>query len=157
TSLDTNESTHEHHLEPTTRRFEFCTSKEISSALKSTELTRLYCALAAAIIIVLSYVGFPILGNYILKGVILFRPLFLLILTNISIVAQHIMSEKQRGSSRAGRGRSDIPSGSGLNRLGDVLEIGLLLKNVIESLFMDCSIFSAVVICGISIAKTLGW
>uniref|UniRef100_A0A7N0T9Z8 Uncharacterized protein n=1 Tax=Kalanchoe fedtschenkoi TaxID=63787 RepID=A0A7N0T9Z8_KALFE len=130
------------------------TPKQISSSVSESESLRNFCSFIVASMVVLSYAGFPILRCSLIKKVIFFQPLFLLLLTNITIVAAPLLGEQQQeGTERRAR-VSDEASAEGpgmAEQLGDVLEIGLLVQKVVGALFMDCSIYSVIVITGLAL------
>ncbi|XP_059642254.1 uncharacterized protein LOC132284188 [Cornus florida] len=150
----------EHRFQPHIHHRKLFTPNQIRSAVSASESTRIYCSLAAAILVVLSYVGFPVLGSYMIKNIVLRRPLYLLLLTNISIVLARLLLENQRGFARSEQGGNNIPSigGNGLaEQVGNALESGLVLQNIMGAVFMDCSVYAIVVICGLSLAQKVGW
>ncbi|KAL7164392.1 hypothetical protein ACSBR2_040328 [Camellia fascicularis] len=152
----------EHKLEPLVHhRGKIFTPKQISSAIAASESTRIYCSLAAAILVVLSYIGFPILGSRIMKSIMFFKPLYLVLLTNISIVLARLLLGKQRRFERIEQEANNVPSiGDSFGfaeQLGKALESGLVLQNIMGAVFVDCSIYAIVVICGLSMAQKLGW
>ncbi|XP_052203817.1 uncharacterized protein LOC127809145 [Diospyros lotus] len=152
-------------LEPKVHRHKFFTSNKISSAIAASARIRTYCSVAAAVLAVLSYVGFPILGSRIIKSTIFFRPFYLVLITNVSIVVARLLLDKERGSEKtkqeANNGEANNESSPGadgfVDQVGKALETGLLLQNIMGSIFMDFSIYAIIVICGISMAKTVGW
>lgn len=147
------------HFEPQTRQRKVFTPSHISSAITATEGTRIYFSVAAAFFVVLSYIGFPILGSFIIKGVLLSRPLYLVLLTNISIVLARLLLGKQGRVERVEQEASNVPLEGGfrLDQVGKALESGLVLQKIISALFMDCSVYAIVVICGLSMAQRLSW
>lgn len=150
----------EHHSETQTHHRKIFTPNQISSAVAASEITRICCSLAAAFFVFLSYIGPPILGSYLIKNVVLFRPLYLLLVTNISIVLAHLLLEKQKGVISSGKeaDSSSLIAAFGLaGQLGKALEVGLVLQHVVGALFVDCSVYSIVVICLLSLAQKLGW
>ncbi|CAM8970486.1 unnamed protein product [Rhodiola kirilowii] len=129
------------------------TPRQISSSVTESESLRNFCSFIVASMVVLSYAGFPILRCSLIKNVILFRPLFLLLITNITIVVAPLLEGKQGGRESSAR-ESDETSveGPGMaEQLGNALEIGLLVQKVIGALFMDCSIYSVIVVSGLSL------
>lgn len=130
--------------------------QDVSSSVAATEGTRTLCSLAMGIMVVFSYMGFPIVGTRILKNVISFRPLYLLLLTNVTIVIAKLL-DKYRGLRSAEQQsiRSSVGEDGLFNQLGNVLEIGITLRNVMGALFMDCSIYSITVISCLSLAQGL--
>lgn len=138
-----------------------CTSKliclqDVSSSIAATEGTRTLCSLAMAILVVFSYMGFPIVGTHILKSIISFRPLYLLLLSNITIVIAQLL-DKYKGLQSPDQQsiRPSVGEDGMFDQLGNVLEIGITLQNVMGALFVDCSIYSITVICGLSLAQGL--
>ncbi|KAL2543911.1 hypothetical protein Fot_13144 [Forsythia ovata] len=133
------------------------TANQICTAIAASESTRIRCSIAAAILVLLSYTGFPFLGWGIFRSIICFRPLYLLLITNISIVVALLLLEKQ---GREERQTSSIPSvgGDGLiDQVAKALESWLLMQKIVGALFMDCSIYAVVLVCGLSVAQRLGW
>ncbi|CAK9164520.1 unnamed protein product [Ilex paraguariensis] len=150
----------ERHFEPHIHHRKLFTPSQISSAIGASGDARFYCSLAAAILVVLSSVGLPILGSHIIKCIIFFRPLYLLLLTNISIVLARLLLVQQRGLERVKQEANNGSSISGYglaDQVGKALESGLLLQNIMSALFMDCSIYAVVVVSGLSLVKKLGW
>ncbi|GER32515.1 RNA-binding (RRM/RBD/RNP motifs) family protein [Striga asiatica] len=126
------------------------TAAHISSAITASENIRMCCSVAAAILVILSYVKFPILGGDIIRNVVTFKPLYMLLLTNISIVLAWLILGIQLKTGRA----SSVPKFGGndmVDRLGEVLEKGLLMQKILEAMFMDFGIYAVVLICGLSL------
>lgn len=145
-------------LEPHGHHARFFTPKQISSAVKATESTRTYSSLGVAILVVLSFVGFPILGRHVVKSVVFFRPLYLVLIIDVSIVLSWLLLDKQqRGLERTGQVANKVSSGGGYVLAGKALEFGLVLQKIMGALFMDCSVYAIVLICGLSVAQKLGW
>ena len=143
------------HIEPQTRKSIFLSPNQISSAVAATERTRLFCSFAFAILVVLSYLGFPILGNKFLKSILGFRPLFLVLLTNVTVVVAELL-KKQRSSGTTDRRENRAPPTDGndlAGQLGKTLEIGLLMQKVADAVFMDCAVYAVIVVCGLSFAQ----
>lgn len=157
-NLQVSEANTDQHSASRSHANKFIILRDISSSITATESTRSLCSLAMAILVVLSYGGFPLFGSYILKSVICFRPLYLLLLTNITIVVAQLL-EKKRGLQSSEEQATSSPVGEAalFDQLGNALEIGLLLKNVTSALLMDCSIYSIVVVCCLSLLQRLGW
>ncbi|CAH9074150.1 unnamed protein product [Cuscuta europaea] len=151
---------HRHHRKRTSNHPSIFTPQKIISAIKSCESIRIRCSLAASLLVVLCYVGCPILGTHLVKSIVLFRPLFLLLLTNTSIVVGHLLLEN------AGSGRVvQQESSSGVladdndwaDRVGKALEFWLTLQKVMGALFIDASVYAISVICILSFTQQLGW
>lgn len=144
----------ETHAESQTQNNKFFTPSRITSALAATETTRLFCSIAVALLVVLSYLGFPILGSEIISSILSFRPLYLVLLTNVTVVLAQLL-DKQRSSGRDARGENKPPPASGndwAEQLGKTLELGLLIQKVADAVFMDCAVYAVIVVCGVSFA-----
>ncbi|CAI9093462.1 OLC1v1028964C1 [Oldenlandia corymbosa var. corymbosa] len=132
---------------------------EVKSAISASESTRMVCSVAVALLVVLANVGFPVLGSRLVKSVIFFRPLYLLLLTNITIVIA-LLLEKQRGLPRPERqttGNRSTGEQGLVDQLGAALELGLFISNVTGALLMDGSIYAIALVCGFSLAKCIGF
>lgn len=101
---------------------------------------------------VASYLGFSLI-----KSVISFRPLYLVLLTNSTVVvARLFVSGKQIGFGRSRRRQNnDADSSSSSSewdaQLAKTLEIGLVVQSVLDAVFMDCAVYAIVLICGLSL------
>lgn len=133
----------------------FFTLGDISSAIRSSKMTRLCCSIVVALLVVLSYLGFPLLGGTFVKSILSFRPLYLVLVTNVTVVVAQLLSNKQRGSERVtGRQNETSPDGDHwIEHLGKALEIGLAIQNVMDAMFMDCASYAIIVICGLSLVQ----
>ncbi|XP_065872909.1 uncharacterized protein [Euphorbia lathyris] len=129
------------------------TPSQISSAIAATESPRLFCSVIVAVFVVLSCLGFPLLGRNTIKSIICFRPLYLVLLTNLTLVLAQLIFNNQRGFTRIVGENSDIPSAKydWAEQAGNALEIGLLMKKALDALVMDCSIYSIIVVAGFCI------
>nr|GEW29546.1 ATP-dependent 6-phosphofructokinase [Tanacetum cinerariifolium] len=128
--------------------------KRLRPAIKASENTRTYCSVVMALLVLLSYADFPVLGSGFIKNIILFRPLFLLLVTNITIVAAPLLLEKVKQIERRVSSTGDAGFG---NNIGTILEWGMLMKTGSSALFMDFSIYSVLVVCGMSYMMRFGW
>lgn len=130
------------------------TAGQVRAAIAASEKIRIYSSVAAAILVISSYIQLPVVGS-----VLIFKPVYLLLLTSISIVLARLILGREGADSR-NRQRSSVPSigGNGaIDQLGKALESGLLLQKVFGALFMDFSIYAVVLICGLSLVRNLGW
>lgn len=142
--------------EPHTHQHRFFTPAQISSAVAASESTRILCSVAAALLVVLSNLGFPGLGSNIIKSITATRPLYLLLLANLTVVLARLLSDKQGGSNRAGKvvNKAPLESGNGwADQVSRALEASLLLQKVVDSVFMDCSFYAIVVTCGLCLGN----
>ncbi|KAK2661155.1 hypothetical protein Ddye_007688 [Dipteronia dyeriana] len=150
----------EQNLEPLqTYQYRFFTPSQIKSAIAATQITRLFCSVAASVLVVLSCLGFPLLGsNNFVKSIVSFRPLYLVLLTNVTVVVWRLLSDNQGGFRRAIRGGIKIPSNDASDwaeQASKLLEVGLVMQKVIDAVFMDCSVYSLIIVCGLSIASSV--
>nr|XP_027121464.1 uncharacterized protein LOC113738459 [Coffea arabica]XP_027126323.1 uncharacterized protein LOC113742642 [Coffea arabica] len=133
----------------------FFTPKEINSSIISSEDTRVFCSIMIALLVVIAYANLP---HHIVKSksLIASRPLYVLLLTDVMIVILRISSAKQRGS-----GEMDVQKKAAKILESDrhnihwdeaikVLEWGLVLYQTVRAIFIDCSFYIVIVICGFS-------
>lgn len=129
----------------------FFTPKEISCCILATENTRVFCSIMIALLVILSYVNLP--RNIVKpKNIIASRPLYVLLLTDFSIVIGLLILEKRRGSEKA---KEEEVKGSQEDEHNwggavTVLELGLVLHQALRAIFIDCSFYVVIVICGFS-------
>ncbi|KAM1200604.1 hypothetical protein ACFX2I_016864 [Malus domestica] len=134
------------------------TASRISGAIEVSERIRIYISMAIAVLVVFSHLGFPLLGSKLVKTLMGFRPLYLVLVTNVTLVLARIFDSGQQRHHRvpAGIGEGQTMSGSEYEwaeRLGKALGIGLLGKKVLDALFMDCAVYAIIVVCGLSFAQ----
>ncbi|XP_065850114.1 uncharacterized protein [Euphorbia lathyris] len=124
------------------------TPSQISSAIAATKSSRLFCSVIVAVFVVLSCLGFPLLGRNTIKSIICFRPLYLVLLTNLTLVLAQLLFNNQRGFTRI---VGDDTKYDWAEQAGNALEIGLLMKKALDALVMDCSIYAIIVVAGFCI------
>ncbi|CAN0907037.1 hypothetical protein LINGRAHAP2_LOCUS24583 [Linum grandiflorum] len=133
-----------------TRQRRFVTASQISSAITASERTRIFCSVAIAILVASSHIGFPLLGNSIVKGILSFRPLYLLLLTNATVVIARVLLNNQ-WSSEMVEMSSPSPSPSGASdwaaQASKALEISLMAKKAVDAILMDASVYAIIVVC----------
>ncbi|KAF5754357.1 hypothetical protein HanXRQr2_Chr17g0790251 [Helianthus annuus] len=116
--------------------------------------TRRKCSFFAGIVALLSYLGFPILGSYIIRSIILSRPLVLLLFINVSITVGPLLLDAMmliQKELNNPREEADLP-----DNMGSPFEWGMLFKAGLSALFMDSCIYSVVVICATSLFQKFG-
>ncbi|XP_020235506.1 uncharacterized protein LOC109815256 [Cajanus cajan] len=122
-------------LQPQPRSQRLITPSDISGAIYASRGRRLCCSVLVALLVLASYsFGIPIS----------FRPLYLLLLTNLTLLIAYLFSAQNRGS-----------SGEGLGQLAKTLELCLLLRSVADAVFIDCAVYSLVLVCGLSLLRTI--
>ncbi|KAJ9183453.1 hypothetical protein P3X46_007304 [Hevea brasiliensis] len=134
----------------------FVTPRQISSAISASESSRLFSSVAIALFVVLSNLGFPLLGSNIIRSIISYRPLYLVLLTSLTLVLARLLFNNQRGFERAVGGEHNMPSTSKYDwaeQAGKALEVGLVMQKAIEAVFMDCSVYVLIVIAGFTFVK----
>ncbi|XP_062111322.1 uncharacterized protein LOC133822877 [Humulus lupulus] len=142
----------ERQVESQTQKYRFFTPNQITSALAATERTRFFCSIALALLVVLSYFGFPILRSKFIKSIISFRPLYLVWLTNATAVLAQLL--RIQGSRR--ENKTSSADGNDLAaQLGKTLEIGLLIQKGADAVFMTCAVYAVIVVCGVSFVQNL--
>ncbi|XVF48484.1 hypothetical protein PTKIN_Ptkin03bG0194200 [Pterospermum kingtungense] len=141
------------HSETQSQRHSFFTPKQISSAIDASEKTRLFCSKIVAILVVLSHLGFPLLGNRFLGSIISFRPLYFILLTNVTLVIMRLLFDDLGSSQKAIGDEHKAASADDNNwaeQLSKTLEAVFVARKVIDAVFMDCSVYTIIVICGLS-------
>ncbi|KAJ8763874.1 hypothetical protein K2173_003656 [Erythroxylum novogranatense] len=134
----------------------FC-SKHINSCIIASEKTRATCSLTLALIVLVSYLDDSLLGINILssESMIVSRPIYILLLTDATIVVGRMFVERASNASKG-----DVPDDGGMLKKEDpnnwtdavkLLERGLVVYQAARGIFIDCSIYLVVVICGLSL------
>lgn len=128
------------------RSLNFINPSDVSNAIDASKTTRLCCSIIVALLVVASYLGFSLI-----KTVISFRPLYLVLLTNSTFVVSKLM--KHRGVNERSRRKLNGTDSSDQwdgQQLAKTLEIGLVVKSVVDAVFMDCAVYAIVLICSLS-------
>lgn len=123
-------------------RFTFINPSDVSSAINASRVTRLCCSIFVALLVVASYLGL----SQLINTVISFRPLYLVLLTNLTVVIARLVSGKQRR-----RRQNSTDSSEWDSQLAKTLEIGMVLQSLIDAVFIDCSVYAIVLVCGLSL------
>ncbi|KAJ0624844.1 hypothetical protein HanPSC8_Chr01g0042321 [Helianthus annuus] len=88
-----------------TRHHKTFSPKQLRPAITASENIRIVCSITVALLVILADAGFPILDR--MKSIILFRPLLLLLVTNVTIVAAHFLLQKVKHRSTGDAGFAD--------------------------------------------------
>ncbi|KAH0453487.1 hypothetical protein IEQ34_017811 [Dendrobium chrysotoxum] len=129
--------------------FTTSTLRNISHSILATENIRLLFTIVMAILVVSSYNGFMI-GGRLLSNIISFRPLFLLLLTDVTIILGWAFLNQGIGQKPEIDARNALLEDEGWpNDVAKILEVGQVLHKVLGAAFMDCSICAIIMICGI--------
>uniref|UniRef100_A0A803NZX4 Uncharacterized protein n=2 Tax=Cannabis sativa TaxID=3483 RepID=A0A803NZX4_CANSA len=133
------------------------TSKRLNSSIIASETTRIFCALIIALLVVLSYVDYAIFGRNIVRAesVVASRPLYILLLTDVTIVFARLYLENRGGYNSLEEEEEIMPQAQDDNghnwiQAVKVLERGLVVYQAIRGIFIDFSFYAVVVICGLS-------
>ncbi|KAG7618179.1 hypothetical protein AtNW77_Chr4g0311451 [Arabidopsis thaliana] len=124
------------------------TPKHIGAAIDASEYARMFTALAIALVVILSHLGFSSLGN-----IVSFRPVFLLVLTDATIVLGRVLLS-HRGDSSSASGT--VMSGQGIvDQVGNALETVMMVKKIMDALLMDFSLYAVILICGLLVTQSI--
>ncbi|CAJ1978947.1 unnamed protein product [Sphenostylis stenocarpa] len=121
----------------------FVTPSDVTRAINSSRFIRLCCSILVALLVLLSF-----LGTNFFTAVISFRPLYLVLVTNVTVVIARLFFGEQRGFGR--RGSSGDSEGE-YSQLARTLELCLVAQTVADAVFMDCAVYAVVLICGLSV------
>ncbi|GAB4850193.1 hypothetical protein Ancab_029487 [Ancistrocladus abbreviatus] len=130
------------------------TAKELSSCITASESTRIFCSILIALLVVLSYVDYPLLGMNIVnsKSIIAAKPLYMLLMTDIMVMVAHLISERRR-KFESPEEDVEVVQEKELNwaMAVRILERGLVAHQTIRAIFIDCSLYVVIVLCGLSL------
>ncbi|GMN37247.1 hypothetical protein TIFTF001_006666 [Ficus carica] len=136
----------------------FFSSKRLNSSIIASETTRIFCALIIAFLVVLSSVDYPLFGMNIVRSesVVASRPLYILLLTDVTIVIVRLHLENRRALEDGGGGGVEEvlqirDDGHNWTQALKFLERGLVVYQAIRGIFIDCSVYAVIVICGLSL------
>lgn len=124
------------------------TAQAINFSLLSSEDLRAICSVVLGVIVVLAQIIF----HYIVakpKSFVAFKPLFVVVLTDLLIVAARLVpyakARKLEGQ------KFDQDDENNMDGAVKLLELGLVLHQMITAIFIDCSFYLVVVILGLSL------
>ncbi|CAH8274569.1 unnamed protein product [Arabidopsis lyrata] len=124
------------------------TPKHIGAAIDASEYARMFTALAIALVVILSHLGFSSLGN-----IVSFRPVFLLLLTDATIVLGRVLLSHHGDSSSAS---GTVMSEQGMmDQVGNALEMVMMMKKIMDALLMDFSLYAVILICGLLVTQSI--
>ncbi|KAK3219745.1 hypothetical protein Dsin_013715 [Dipteronia sinensis] len=126
-------------------------SKRIHYCIIYSQGTRSFCALVIALLVVLSYMDYPLLNIVSSDSIVASRPLYILLLTDVTIVVAQVYLENRRESEEAEAERLAQEEGHNLVEAIVLMERGLVVYQIIRGVFIDFSIYAVVVICGLSL------
>ncbi|KAJ8773507.1 hypothetical protein K2173_005753 [Erythroxylum novogranatense] len=153
--LVTSASSSEQHVQPMTHKDIFVSASQVSSAITATWRSRLVSTVAIALSVIFSHSGFPVLGSNLIKSIISFRPLYLVLLTNLTLVLAHLLSDRQRSIVRGEDRTPSTEKYEWTDQAGKALEVVLVIRKAMDAIFIDCSVYGIITICGLSVLSTL--
>lgn len=124
------------------------TAKKIRSSITASKDTRILTSIAIALLVILSHLRIPLLSRNIITSIVAAMPVYLVLLTDVTIVIARILREEVNPKKTADT--TQVAEGLGAN-----LETGLLAYKAITAAFMDCSVYIVVVICGLCLVQGL--
>lgn len=122
------------------------TPKHIGAAIDASEYGRMFSSLLIALLVLLSHLGFSSLGS-----IVSFRPVFLLLLTDATIVLGRVLLSHHGDPSSASRRENSVMNGQqGIaDQVGNALEMVLTMKKIMNAVSMDFSLYAVFLICGL--------
>lgn len=126
------------------RKHTFFSSRELNFCILASENTRALSSLIIALLVVFYYT--------ISESILASRPLYIVLVTDVTIVVARIYREKTRFLEEKEGDKGE--AGEDGHSWGDavkLLERGLVLYQAIRGVFIDCSIYLVVVVCCISL------
>lgn len=128
----------------------FFSSKKLNASIISSERTRSLSSLTIAASVIL----LPRLNIISSDSILALRPLWLLLLTDCAIVMSHLTMEASGGGlsheMKEGKGK-DGSKGENWSDAEKLLERGVVVYQALRGIFIDCSLYMVVVICGVSL------
>ncbi|GLT52067.1 hypothetical protein SLA2020_254290 [Shorea laevis] len=127
-------------------------SQRLNHCIIASEGLRSFCAFLLALMVVLSYISYPLFGGNIAnsESVVASRPVYILLLTDITIVLARMYVDKQGDFEEVEEEKVVQNDGDNWTDAVKLMERGLVFYQTIRALFIDFSIYSVVVICGLS-------
>lgn len=127
--------------------------KQINFCIIASQGTRSFCALVIALFVVLSYTDDALLGMNIVSSEIVeaLRPLYILLLTDITIVLKKLFLEQRKQFEVADKEKVEPQEdGDNWTQAIQLMERGLVVYQSMRAIFIDFSIYTVVVVCGLS-------
>ncbi|CAH9052876.1 unnamed protein product [Cuscuta europaea] len=120
--------------------------KDINDCVISSENVRLGCSITIALVVVASHMSVtPHGGMAKSNSVIASRPLYVLILTDVTVVVARLLIPTPKEAEEKGEEGDDEWRGAFV-----FLEIGLVIYQAFRALFIDCSFYLVLVLCLLS-------
>ncbi|KAF3788288.1 hypothetical protein EJ110_NYTH21162 [Nymphaea thermarum] len=128
------------------------TAKQIVSSISATENIRATCAVVAALLVIIASSHETSLIAAIVRWFIPF-PLYMFLLTDITIVLGHAFSNGSQSGVHEGRRNVGADEYGFSGQLEKALDVGWVTYNAISGLFMDSSIYAVLMVCGLSLVQ----
>ncbi|MCD7450833.1 hypothetical protein HAX54_008576 [Datura stramonium] len=125
--------------------------RDINSCILISENKRVVCSVMISFLVVLSYAHLP---HSIARSnsFIASRPLYILLLTDLTIVIARIVRKEVVPDEERTEDRQGVKDfGHNWDGALTILEYGLVLYQTIRAIFIDCSFYLVIVICGLSL------
>ncbi|CAN6477147.1 unnamed protein product [Victoria cruziana] len=126
-------------------------AKQIVSSISATENVRATCAVVAALLVIIASSHETSLIAAIIRWFMPF-PLYMFLLTDITIVLGHAFSNRSETGVREGRTVGADEYGFA-GQLEKALDVGWVAYNAISGLFMDSSVYAVLMVCGLSLVQ----
>lgn len=135
-------------------RLHLFSAKELSSCIVASESTRIICSISIALLVVLSYIDYPLLGVNIVnsKSIIALRPLYMLLVTEFTVLFAYLVLKKGRFGDLEEDARVLKAGEVNWERAERLLEGGLVAHQMVRAVFIDLSVYVVLVICILSLA-----
>ncbi|CDY23335.1 BnaA08g12110D [Brassica napus] len=112
----------------------------------------MFSSLVIALLVVLSHLGFSSLGSSIVS----FRPVFLLLLTDATIVLGRVLLSHHGDPPSASRRETSVMNGQGIaDQVGNALEMVMMMKKIMNAVSMDFSLYAVFLICGLLFTQNI--
>ncbi|CAH8326498.1 unnamed protein product [Eruca vesicaria subsp. sativa] len=132
------------------------TPKHVGAAVDASEYARMFSSLLIALLVVLSHLVLSHLGFSSLGSIVSFRPVFLLLLTDATIVMGRVLLTHHGDPSSASRRENSVMSGQGIaDQVGNALEMVMMMKKIMNAVSMDFSLYAVFLICGLLFTQNI--
>ncbi|URD83858.1 hypothetical protein MUK42_19106 [Musa troglodytarum] len=125
-------------------------SKQVSHSVAASENIRLIGAVVIALLVILSNHGYAFSGA-VMGSILNFRPLFLVMLTDVTVVLGLLITNRGTDAQENERARMGKQEHGWPSNIGDTLEVWWMLRTVSSAVFMDCSICAVIMIAGLCV------
>ncbi|KAK6795840.1 hypothetical protein RDI58_009295 [Solanum bulbocastanum] len=125
--------------------------RDINACILISENKRVICSVMISLLVVLSYAHIP-LSIARSNSFVASRPLYILLLTDFTIVIARIVRKEVVPDEERAKDTQRVKDfGHNWDGALSILEYGLVLYQSIRAIFIDCSFYLVIVICGLSL------